>query len=44
MNNEKKKAICEIVDSSIKSFVNGLETRYESEIDNPNGVINSKEF
>ena len=44
MNNEKKKAICEIVDSSIKSFVNGLETRYESEIDNPNGVINSKKY
>lgn len=44
MNNEKKKAICEIVDASIKSFVNGLETRYESEIDNPNGVINSKKY
>lgn len=42
MDLAKQKAVCEIVDSSIKSFVNGLETRYESEVDNPEGVINSK--
>ncbi len=42
MESTKQKAICEIVDSNIKSFVNGLETRYESEIDDPLGVINAK--
>jgi len=44
MDGGKKRAICEIVDSNIKSFVEGLELRYESEKDNPNGVINSKKY
>lgn len=42
MNIDKKKAICEIVDSSIKNFVVGLEARYEAEVNDPEGVINSK--
>ena len=44
MNENKKKAICEIVDTSIKSFVAGLELRYEAEVNNPEGVINSKKY
>ena len=44
MNERKKKAICEIVDTSIKSFVAGLELRYEAEINDPEGVINSKKY
>lgn len=42
MENNKKKAICEIVDTSIKNFVVGLESRYELELTDPKGVINSK--
>ena len=42
MNKEKQKAICELVDISIKSFVQGLETRYEAEVNLPDGVINAK--
>ena len=42
MEELKRKAICEIVDSSIKNFVIGLDKRYEAEIEDPNGVINSK--
>lgn len=42
MENQKKKSICAIVDSSIKNFALGIETRYESEIVDPNGVINAK--
>lgn len=42
MNEKKKKAICEIINASVINFVAGLETRYEDEVDDPNGVINSK--
>ncbi len=42
MEESKRKAICEIVDVSIRNFVAGLETRYEAEVINPEGVINSK--
>jgi len=42
MDSAKQRAIREIIDSSLKSFINGFEARYEGEIDNPNGVINSK--
>ncbi len=42
MDLQKQRAICEIVDSSIKNFAIGLETRYEAESIDPNGVINSK--
>jgi len=42
MEQEKKKAINEIVDVSIKNFVAGLESRYEAEAIDPDGVINSK--
>lgn len=42
MDRVKKQAICSIVDSSIKNFVEGFELRHSSEVDNPNGVINSK--
>lgn len=38
----KKQAISSIVDTSIKSFVNGFELRFKSEVDDPNGVINAK--
>lgn len=47
MNNEilrkqKIEAIKLIVDSSIKNFSEGFELRYTSEVNDPNGVINSK--
>lgn len=42
MDNQKKIAIQQIVDSSIKSFADGFELRHNSEISQPNGVINSK--
>ncbi len=42
MNDAKKQAICSIVDTSIKSFVDGFELRHSSEVDKPTGVINSK--
>ncbi len=42
MDINKKKAICEIVDASIKNFVLGLETRYSAEVEDEDGVINSK--
>ena len=38
----KEKAIREIIDSNIKSFANGFELRYSSEVNDNNGVINSK--
>lgn len=38
----KRKAISEIVDTAIKSFANGLVFRYDSEKNDPYGVINSK--
>ncbi len=42
MNENKKKAICQIVDASIKSFITGLECRHTAEANDPAGVINSK--
>ena len=42
MNELKRKSIQALVDQSIKSFVDGLDLRYTSEVNNPDGVINSK--
>lgn len=42
MDNVKRQAICSIIDSGIKNFVQGFELRYSSEVNDPNGVINSK--
>ncbi|MDD3435685.1 MAG: TdeIII family type II restriction endonuclease [Candidatus Gastranaerophilales bacterium] len=42
MDKEKETAIMQIIDSTIKGFVEGFELRYTSEIDDPLGVINSK--
>ncbi len=47
MNNDiirkqKIEAIKIIVDSNIKSFAEGFEARYTSEVNDPNGVINAK--
>ena len=42
MDNLKRKAINEIIDSSIKNFSEGFEVRHMSELKNPEGVINSK--
>lgn len=42
MEKVKEKSIREIVDSNIKSFVTGFESRYSAEADVPTGVINSK--
>lgn len=42
METFKRKAIEQIVDASITNFANGFEVRHTREIDNPNGVINSK--
>lgn len=42
MTDEKKRIIGALVDATIKSFVNGFEVRYIAELDDPEGVINSK--
>ena len=42
MEDIKKRAIEEIIDSSIKSFADGFEVRHITEVNNPEGVINSK--
>ena len=42
MKTLKEKAIREIIDSSIKNFAEGFELRYSSEVDDDNGIINSK--
>lgn len=42
MKKDKQVAIEQIVDSTVKSFVDGFELRYNSEINDPSGVINSK--
>lgn len=42
MESNKKRAIEQIVDVSIRSFADGLLTRYTNEVDDPTGVINSK--
>ena len=42
MEEFKRKAINEIIDSSIKSFADGFKDRHIKEVNDPNGVINSK--
>lgn len=42
MEELKKKSIQALVDQSIKSFVDGLDFRFTSDVDNPDGVINAK--
>lgn len=42
MDEKKKKAIQHIVDKEIKEFVNKYKSRFTSEVDIPDGVINSK--
>lgn len=42
MENLKKKAINEIIDSNIKSFADGFEARHIKEVNDPSGVINAK--
>ena len=42
MEELKKKAIQEVVDTSIKSFVDGIDLKYTVEVNDPDGVINSK--
>ena len=44
MKDLKRKAINEIIDSSIKSFANGFEIRHIKEVDDPSVVINSKKI
>ena len=42
MNAQKEKAIKIVVDTAIESFAEGLISRYSSEVDDVNGVINMK--
>lgn len=42
MDEEKKNKIQNIVDREIKKFADSYETRFTNEVDNPDGVINSK--
>lgn len=42
MDNRKEQNIRSIVDLAIKNFVEGFELRFNSEVDDPNGVINAK--
>lgn len=42
MEELKVKSIQGLVDQSIKSFVDGLDLRYTADLNNPEGVINSK--
>lgn len=42
MDDVKKKAIQAIVDSEIKKFADSYEIRFTNEVNNPEGVINSK--
>ena len=42
MQVDNEKAIRSIVSSAIKSFASGFSTRHLTEVDNPEGVINSK--
>lgn len=42
MTEIKSQSIRSIVDASIKSFVDGFELRYQSEVNDPSGVINTK--
>lgn len=42
MDKEKRAAIQSIVDFEIKKFADGYETRFTNEVNDPEGVINSK--
>ena len=42
MDSNKKNAIQNIINREIKQFADTYEIRFTSEIDNPEGVINSK--
>ena len=42
MNEIKKAAIQNIIDTEIKKFADAYEARFRKEADNPYGVINSK--
>lgn len=42
MDTLKKTKIEKIVDTEIYKFTNSFETRYTKEVNNPEGVINSK--
>lgn len=44
MDEAKKTAIQDIIDSEIRKFADAYETRFTDEIDNPDGVINSKKI
>ena len=41
-NITKKKAIQVLVESAVKNYATGFRCRHESEVDNPDGVINMK--
>lgn len=42
MDELKRKAIQEVVNTSVKSFADGLDLKYAMEVNDPEGVINSK--
>lgn len=42
MDELREKSIRLIIDTAIKSFTDGFELRHNSEVDDPNGTINSK--
>lgn len=42
LDERKKQAIQKIVDEEIRKFTDSFEARYTKEVDNPDGVINSK--
>lgn len=44
MDSNKKNAIQNIINREIKQFADTYEIRFTSEIDNPEGVINSKKI
>ena len=41
-NITKKKAVQMLVESAVENYAAGFRLRHESEVDNPNGVINMK--
>ena len=44
MDELREKSIRLIIDTAIKSFADGFELRHNSEVDDPNGTINSKKY
>lgn len=42
MDELREKSIRLIIDTAIKSFADWFELRHNSEVDDPNGTINSK--